>query len=130
MAARVAGDPRDLREPTDSTDNYPSLQQDPAMISTSLHLYSEFRLTEEALKELDTSVFEEFVKHTRDEPGCNRADLYRRDDAEDVFMLIAEFENQEALEAHLNADWRHERISNMRTMLEGGLRRFTMQQIT
>jgi len=119
----------DLRDRLDVTDNTQSSQQDLAMISTSLHLYSEFRLTAEALENLDSSIFEDFVQHTRAEPGCSRADLYQREDEGDIFMLIAEFENQQALEAHLDADWRQERISKMRSMLDGGLRRFTMHHI-
>jgi quinol monooxygenase YgiN len=99
------------------------------MISTSLHLYSEFRLTTDALRDLDASIFEDFVRQTRAEPGCSKAELFQQGNEEDIFMLIAEFENEEALQAHLEADWRHESVRKLRPMLEEGLRRFTMHRL-
>lgn len=42
-----------LRDGPDPTDKSPSSQQDLAMISASLHLYSEFHLTDEAMESLE-----------------------------------------------------------------------------
>jgi quinol monooxygenase YgiN len=99
------------------------------MTKTGLHLYSEFRLSAEALESLEPSAFDDHIQQMLDEPGCTRAEVFRREDEDAVFLLIAVFENEDALRAHLEADFRLESVGKMRSMIEGGLRRFTMQRV-
>ena len=44
------------------------------------------------------------VGHTRDEPGCERYDLYRKRGDGDTFHLLERYRDAEALEAHRASD--------------------------
>ncbi len=98
------------------------------MISTAVHLFSEFRLKPEAIAEIQGE-FDSFVNHTRAEPGCTSAELFRRNDEDEIYVLMAEFHSEDALSEHLDAAWRLEVIEKLIPWLEGDLHRFTMQRV-
>ena len=99
------------------------------MITTSLLLYSEFRLNPDALADLDGSVFQEFVEQTLEEQGCLRCEVFRREDDDAAFVVVSEFEDEAALHAHLDAGFRLEQLERLQSLLAAPPRRFTMHRL-
>lgn len=52
----------------------------------------------------------QMVEPTRQEPGCRRYDVYRSREDEAVFVLVEEYDDEDAFEAHRAADYFREHI--------------------
>ena len=97
------------------------------MLSTTVQMIVEIHAKPEHLGDLE-DLAGIFAENTRAEPGCARMEIYRRTDEPHVIVVFAEFENQQGLEAHLDAQWRQAFLLEARDWIEGPPRRFTMQR--
>jgi quinol monooxygenase YgiN len=47
---------------------------------------------------------QDLIKSTRSEPGCISYDLYASTENDDALVMIEQYENKEALDAHMQSD--------------------------
>ncbi len=97
------------------------------MQTTAVQLLVEFRAKAERLGEVE-QIVETFAEKSREEPGCDRFELFRRTDEPEVFVALMEFQDEAALQAHLDAEWRKDIAFQSPELMEGEFRRFTMQR--
>ena len=97
-------------------------------ITTTLQLYVEFHAKPERLSDVE-QIVETFAKKTREEPGCDRIEVFRRTDEPETFVALMAFQDEAALQAHLDAEWRKDIAFQSPELMEGEFRRFTMQRM-
>ena len=98
------------------------------MLSTTVQMIAEIQAKPEHVGELQALV-DTFVANTRAEPACERMEIFRRTDDSNAFVVFVEFQDEEGLEAHLEAEWRQAFLFEARDWIEGPPRRFTMQRL-
>ena len=97
------------------------------MQTTTVQMIAEVRAVPQHADDL-ARLFTEFAEHTRNEPGCERFEVYRQTEEPNVFVAVMSFSDEQALQAHLEDEWRQRIVTQAADWLEGRPRRFTMQR--
>jgi len=98
------------------------------MESTNLQLIAELRCQPDAVEEL-LRLGAEFAERTRKEEGCLEALFYRANEDEELFVFLAEFRDEEAIEEHLEQSWRQGVLEEWPQILESPPRRITLRRV-
>lgn len=98
------------------------------MTSELLQLFVELHFKPSHVDDVEDLVVE-FVRRTREEPGCERAFFFSVNEDAERFVFLAEFSDMESLQAYLETPWRGEVLDQLSETLVERPRRYTMTRV-